>query len=72
MAFTDLVRFSRLRPRKGVIVVNKTLESMVKEMMTISLGVSKGLVSIVLPPTKSEKPKWCKCNKCSAWHYLAK
>ena len=72
MAFTGLTRLSRLRPRKGVIVVNRTLEDMAKEIYAISKGVSKGVVSIVIPPTKPAKPKWCQCNKCSAWHYLAK
>ncbi len=59
-------------PGKGVIVVTRALEDVVRELLAISKGVSKGLVGVILPPAKSQRPKWCQCNKCGGWHYLAK
>jgi hypothetical protein len=50
--------------------MNRTIEDMVKEIYTISKGFSKGMVEIIIPPTGSKKPKWCKCPKCAKWHIL--
>ena len=52
--------------------VQKPLDVLVKELLLVSKGVSKGLVEMVVPLPKPEKPKWCKCIHCGAWHYLAR
>lgn len=52
--------------------MKKTLADMVNELVAISGGLSKGLFGIAVPPVKSERPRWCKCNRCGAWHHLAK
>ena len=49
-----------------------TFASVLEELAKITLGVGKGLLSIAVPPPKSDKPKWCCCNRCGQWHYLAK
>jgi len=63
---------SRPWPGKGVMFVQKPLDVLVKELLLVSKGVSKGLVEMVVPLPKPEKPKWCKCIHCGAWHYLAR
>ncbi len=50
---------------------SKTLAIVLEELAIVSSEVGKGLLSIVSPP-KSNKPKWCQCNKCGGWHYQAK
>ena len=52
--------------------MKRTISDVVKEIYNISKGVSTGVVSIILPLPKGQKPKWCQCAKCGAWHYLAK
>jgi hypothetical protein len=61
--------------RKGVVAVSKTLEFMVKELVTISKDFSKGILEFVvpMPPAKPvNKPELCVCRDCGRWHIKAK
>lgn len=50
----------------------RILANVLEELALITLGVGKGLLTVVTPLPKSDKPKWCCCNKCGGWHYLTK
>ena len=42
-----------------------------EELVKISSGVGKELLSIIVPPVpNTNRPKWCMCAKCGRWHHL--
>jgi hypothetical protein len=50
--------------------MSRALEIMVRELIAISKGLSRGMLEFVVPPPKTQKPKWCCCPKCKKWHTL--
>jgi hypothetical protein len=53
--------------------MSQSLEFMVRELVTISKDVSKGLLEFVVPlPKPANKLKWCQCQKCEKWHTTAR
>ena len=52
--------------------MSQPLEFMVRELVTISKDVSKGLLEFVVPlPKPANKLKWCLCPICKKWHRIA-
>jgi len=55
-----------------MIYVKRTISEVAREIYNIGKGTTFGVVGIILPLPKGQKPKWCQCSKCGGWHYLAK
>jgi hypothetical protein len=72
LGFYGLDPFKRASGLREEVISVKQKPALVlaDELVKITSGVGKELLSIIIPPLKTDKPMWCQCAKCGRWHRL--